>query len=176
MQHPNFSWPNTLISVLPFFVISLDRHTLVFSKGWTNPGLSGSPCLSCAPDANHLGGPSLDFLQYVSVVLGSPKLYTAPQMWSHQCWKDGMDQFSQSADYTLANIAQDVTGPLYCKAQCQLMFNFLSIMILKSFSTKLFLVTPPPACTAACHYSVLDPKLCICLLETSLSFCEPISV
>lgn len=131
----------TLLS-WPFYVISLDRNTLVFSKGWTNPGHSDFPCL-CSQMPPSL----LPFTRLPPVCQCGPGKHTALQMCSHQCWRDGMDQFSQSADYILAIAAWDVTSPLYCKVQCQFMVNLLPTMNLQLFSANLS-VTLSPACPA----------------------------
>lgn len=50
-----------------------------------------------------LGEPTLDSLQYVHIflVLGSPKLDPALQMWPHKCCVDGNNHFFQLAVITL---------------------------------------------------------------------------
>ena len=63
---------------------------------------------------NHLSGPLLDLLQYVNVclVLGSPALNTALQMWPHQCLAEGNDHFPAPVGDALPNLSQDTTGLL----------------------------------------------------------------
>jgi len=50
---------------------------------------------------------------HLSLLLGSPKLDTALQVWHHQCGAEGKDHYSQAAGNTPARAAQD-TISLIC--------------------------------------------------------------
>lgn len=51
----------------------------------------------------------------VSLVLGSPTLASALQMWPYQCWGEGKDHFPPPAASTHPRVAQDTFGPLCCQ-------------------------------------------------------------
>ena len=65
----------------------------------------------------HLCGPFLGSLQHVhvSLVLASPELDTAPQVWPHQCWVEGKDHLPRPAGYAFFNAAQDAIHLLCSK-------------------------------------------------------------
>jgi len=66
---------------------------------------------------HHLGSPLLDSLQCVcaSLVLGSPELDTAPQMWPLPCCAEGKDHLPWPAGNALPNAAQDTICRLCSK-------------------------------------------------------------
>ena len=88
---------------------------------------------------NHHSSPLLNSLQYahVSLLLGSPALDPAFQVWPHHCGVEGKDPLLWPGGNSPPNSAQDTKRFFDTRAHCWLMFNMVSTRTSSSFSAKL---------------------------------------
>lgn len=88
----------------------------------------------------------------LSVSMGSQKLDTALQMWSHQCQTDGKNHFPGRAGYSISNIS---TVVFFCCQATLLAYIQLDHYNTVSFSPESYFPARwSPACAAAQGFSI----------------------
>lgn len=103
--------------------------------------------------SDHLGGPTLDFFQYVNVflVLRAPELDMVLWVWPHQSWVERKDCFSLPAGNILLVQPRIPLAFLSARAHSWLNFNLVYTRSSSSFSTELpSSWMTPMACSAPC--------------------------
>ena len=106
----------------------------------------------------------------MSLVLGSPELNTAFQVWPYWCWVERVDHLPQPASNTPPCAAWILLAFLATSSHCcWLIFNLMSTQVL------LCQAGQPLACTGAWGCSSPGAGLCISPCWTSWDSCQPSS-